>query len=184
MSVLSNFEGLVDDVFIETGTGAGDTLHNATHYGFNDIYSIEQDELLAREAVVRFLTDERVVIFRGSSPKLLPKVIDPYRATTFWLDAHWAGGGYGETFVEGAECPLMEELKIINSYLWVIPPKILIDDVVMFRNDGGLGLEHDARARFDWSQWPTISEIEDEMSGYDVKVDGLILRCTQTLVDI
>ena len=45
----------------------------------------------------------------------------------FWLDAHWSGG---ETYGINDECPLIEEIKIINNTK--LNHIILIDDARLF----------------------------------------------------
>jgi hypothetical protein len=64
----------------------------------------------------------------------------------FWLDAHWSGG---ETFGEEDECPLLDEIAVIDgdgpSHI------ILIDDARMFLAPPDL--PHEAES------WPTIDEV-------------------------
>jgi hypothetical protein len=64
----------------------------------------------------------------------------------FWLDAHWSGG---ETYGENDECPLLEELAIIN----VSPYEhiILIDDARLFLSP--------PPAPHRIEQWPDITTV-------------------------
>jgi len=147
---------LVSDVFIETGTFRGKTLTNASKQNFNELHSIEIDDFNFKEASRQFKEGDNVHIYHGSSPDILPKIINPKRATTFWLDAHFQGGRQEEQDPSIGQCPLMEELNIIFSYDWKIMPLVLVDDADIFTNR-----KFTPNKGFLPEQWPTIEEIKE-----------------------
>ena len=115
------------NVFIETGTYMGDTLYNMLH-DFNKLYSIELSEKYFSQAVKRF-DDNKVTIIHGDSTIILKTLLNEVNASIFfWLDGHWSGG---DTAKGNVDCPLLEEITIIND---ICKSKciIAIDDVRLF----------------------------------------------------
>jgi hypothetical protein len=105
-------ETLRFEVFVETGTGQGDTVA-AVQPLFSEIHTVEQDESLHAAAARRFVGDAAVHVHRGDSGRVL-RAIAPQlgsRAVLYWLDAH----ATGEAPVDGPECPLVEELAAISA---------------------------------------------------------------------
>ena len=115
------------EVFVETGTGHGDTVA-AVRPLFSEIHTIEQDESLHAAATRRFLGDAAVHVHLGDSGLVLPRIVPHLesRAVLYWLDAH----ATGEAPVDGPECPLVEELKAISRL--GERSVILIDDARLF----------------------------------------------------
>src|SRR5262249_34974387 len=116
------------EVFIETGTNKGDSLAAAVAAGYPACLSVEFVEGLHLFASERFPGQPRVRLFHGSSPDTLPKMIDPTRTTTFWLDAHYSGSDRSWQDPRYGECPLLEELKVIMAAPWQSWPILCIDD--------------------------------------------------------
>lgn len=102
------------DTFIETGTLAGDTVHNMVQH-FNKIYSIELSEIYYSHAKQRFSGLKNVEIYLGDSAALLPMVIrDVDSPAIFFLDGHWSGFN---TAKGPKDCPLLDELySIVNNF--------------------------------------------------------------------
>jgi hypothetical protein len=120
-------EKLRFDVFVETGTGQGDTVA-AVRPLFPEIHTIEQDESLHAAAARRFLDDPAVRVHLGDSGAVLSRIV-PYlesRAVFYWLDAH----ATGEAPVDGPECPLVEELAAISRLSE--RSVVMIDDARLF----------------------------------------------------
>lgn len=120
-------ETLRFDVFVETGTGKGDTVA-AVRPLFSEIHTIERDESLHAAATRRFLGDAAVHVHLGDSGLVLPGIV-PFlqsRAVLYWLDAH----ATGEAPVDGPECPLVEELTAISTL--GERSVIVIDDARLF----------------------------------------------------
>jgi glycosyltransferase involved in cell wall biosynthesis len=120
-------ETLRFEVFVETGTGHGDTVA-AVRPLFAEIHTIEQDESLHAAATRRFLGDAAVHVHRGDSGRVLPRIVPHLesRAVLYWLDAH----ATGEAPVDGPECPLVEELTAISRL--GERSVIVIDDARLF----------------------------------------------------
>ena len=172
MTMIERFDGYVRPLFIETGTGFGNTLAYAATV-FEKCISIEQNTKLYLAAEERFRDVPNVHLHNGMSPRILPVVIEPDTPTTFWLDAHYHGNG-NTLAMEGGQCPLLEELRAIMRVNWQTKPIILIDDGFMFddsmphpgftlpfwfSNDSGYDI-------YKRSDWPRIAEIDELLVGY------------------
>jgi glycosyltransferase involved in cell wall biosynthesis len=120
-------ETLRFEVFVETGTGYGDTVA-AVRPLFSEIHTIEQDESLHAAATRRFLGDAAVHVHLGDSGRVLPRIVPHLesRAVLYWLDAH----ATGEAPVDGPECPLVAELAAISTL--GERSVIVIDDARLF----------------------------------------------------
>ncbi len=167
---------LVRDVFIETGTFRGDTLMSAVAAGFRQLYSMECCERLYRAACRRFANCPHVRLHLGSSPDILPKIMDPALATTFWLDARYQGYDRDEFDLAVGECPLLLELAAIRAVPWKTPPVIVIDDAAIFRH----GFDHlgELGMRFDPCQWPSIEQVRQALpAGYEKKKGSGLFTC-------
>lgn len=126
-------------VAVETGTfHASGTL--ALHGIVPRVLSIEVSERLHRRAVKRYGDRAGLTFVLGSSPDVLPALIDPLDGPVlFWLDAHGgmlAGGRHADELHDppGAEgqCPLIAELEAIRQFPWADRSCILIDDARAF----------------------------------------------------
>jgi hypothetical protein len=146
---------IVRPIFIETGTYEGETLDSERRAGFGELHSIEVHEPHYWAAQRRFAGIPHVQLHLGSSPLVLPLIIDPALATTFWLDAHFQCVSACEQDPRFGECPLLAELDVIRSFRWRISPLILIDDAYMF--------DHRIHSGFDRRQWPTTTEISKHL---------------------
>jgi hypothetical protein len=110
-------------------------------YRFDQVYSIEISQELARRAQLRFAQDPHVHIIENDSAfalrDLVPTLGEP---ALFWLDGHYSGGNTGKGI---KETPIMEELEtILSSPLHHV---ILVDDARCF------GKEKD---------YPSLAELE------------------------
>ncbi len=168
MSVLTNFADC-HDVYIETGLGHGQSLTQAVQHGFATLHAIEIDEKLIGMAAGTFhpLRMPTVTIHHGSSPDVLPILIDPARQTFFWLDAHFSAGLYTSDSARDraqldprfGECPLLAELAVIWAVDWHVPPVVFIDDAVCFVAETYEG-HHAAYTR---AAYPTRDEIQQTL---------------------
>lgn len=83
------FGKYLNDYFVETGTYGGDGILKALNAGFKNIRSIEYDNNLFNGARRRFIKNQNIKIWNGSSEILLWDMIkDINTPITFWLDAH------------------------------------------------------------------------------------------------
>ena len=122
------------NLFIETGTYKGRMVYAVMPY-VEEIYSIELDEALFREARKRFAGYPNIHILQGQSGQVLPDVLSGIdEPCLLWLDAHWSGG---TTAKSELETPIMQELACILSNKRAENDIILIDDASLFtgKND-------------------------------------------------
>lgn len=113
--------------FVETGTFHGDTSSWASQY-FKSVDTIEFSEILYSQTKGSFENINNINFIFGDSRIELKKIVS--KATEpilFWLDAHWCSG---DSYGKNDQCPLLEELKIINSSSF--NHFILIDDARLF----------------------------------------------------
>ena len=131
-------------IFLETGTLVGETTLNVQPY-FEQVYSIELSE-----GYYNYFNDvkiqnnyDNIFNYFGDSSVVIPKIIESLEKkdkVIFWLDGHWSSG---DTAKGEKDCPLIEELKIIDKHF--TNTMIIIDDYRMF---GTKGLE----------DWTTITD--------------------------
>ena len=161
------------DVFIETGTFEGESLATAANH-FAVCHSIEVSQVLADAVRERFKDRPHVHVHQGSSPMILPLIIDPRRATVFWLDAHYQGLGRDQMDAAAGECPLLAELDVILAAGWEVRPVILIDDAHCFGCPGNRPPD----PKLDLKTWPTYAQIAARLAGWALAVrdDVIVAR--------
>lgn len=166
-------KSLVGDVFVETGTYKGETARLAAVSGFKAVQTIEVAVEWHHYSSDRLGGWPGVELFCGSSPVILPVILDHKRPTTFWLDAHYQGNDRRcEMDPAYGECPLLAELAVIRKVPWRYRPVILIDDAYLFDPERKMP---DTLAEGDW---PTKTQIRDALPpGYDVHVHEERLYC-------
>lgn len=113
--------------FVETGTFKGETSLWASRY-FEKVDTIEFSEEIHCQTKKKFETVENINFILGDSRQVLKTIVNKAsEPILFWLDAHWCSG---DSYGNEDQCPLLEELKIINSS--PIDHFILIDDARLF----------------------------------------------------
>lgn len=113
--------------FVETGTFHGDTSSWASQY-FKSVDTIEFSEILYSKTKANFENINNINFIFGDSRIELKKIVSKEtEPILFWLDAHWCSG---DSYGKNDQCPLLEELKIINSSSF--NHFILIDDARLF----------------------------------------------------
>lgn len=117
------------DLFIETGSYVGETIGNIKSE-FNKLISIEITEKYSDYCRKKFIDDSNVEIVKGDSLIKLPKIIEKYQTKRiiFYLDGHYSAGDTGKNHLD---CPLIEELKIVNEK-YSNQVLIIIDDADLF----------------------------------------------------
>lgn len=149
-------------VFFETGTYLGNTVFGIKN-AFDEVYSAELSEELAKLARQRFARDEHVHIISGDSSAALRVFLSGLeQPAVFWLDAHYSAG---VTAMGALQTPVKDELAAILAH----PVKrhhVLIDDVKDFN-----GL----------NDYPTVDEIlsmvkELGAGDYQAWVEGSVFR--------
>lgn len=121
------------DIFIETGTYLGQTVDRLEN-NFDEVYSIELDKKLFKNAKKLFSDNKRINILQGDSAVVINKIVKKVKSPTlFWLDAHYSGG---ITAKGKKNTPVLKELTVIAKNM----PKgsvVLIDDAREFTGNSG-----------------------------------------------
>lgn len=109
--------------FVETGTYKGNTAYWASRI-FDHVITIEASESLYKEVTEKYHHVKNIEFIYGDSREKLRGVIAKLDGPSiFWLDGHWSGNA---TYGVSNQCPLIEEIEIINSSEY--EHFILIDD--------------------------------------------------------
>lgn len=152
--------------FIETGTYYGDTAYWASQV-FEQVSTIEYSEEIYKQVTKKYSDIKNINFLYGDTRDKLKDIV--CRLNTpglFWLDAHWSGG---ETYGKRDECPIIEELRIINCSKH--ENFILIDDARLFTSPPPV--PHSIE------QWPDITEILNTLNldkkRYIVITDDVII---------
>lgn len=149
------------EIFVETGTYLGQTVDYLEKY-FEQIYSVELDRKLYKNAKKLFAGNKRIKILQGDSAIVLGRIIKSIKyPTLFWLDAHYSGG---ITAKGNKNTPVLKELTAITKNM----PKgsvILIDDAREFNGK---------------SDYPKLEVIKNfiakKLPGYKINVEQDIIR--------
>jgi hypothetical protein len=125
--VLALRQQMAAEDFIETGTYRGDTAAWAAEH-FARVATIELSPQHHAVAAERFRPQPQVRVLHGNSASVLRQIIPTLtRPAIFWLDAHWSGL---DTAGREAECPLLDEIALLNSAACV--HAVLVDDARLF----------------------------------------------------
>lgn len=113
--------------FVETGTYEGATAVWASEM-FKNVSTIEMSKHFYEETRKNYRQIENIDFIFGDSRTELKKITDVFEgAAIFWLDAHWSGGA---TYGDNDQCPILEEIAIINGSPF--DNFIFIDDARLF----------------------------------------------------
>ncbi len=144
MLVLKNEYNL--STFVETGTFQGSTSLWASEH-FQKVFTIEFAKHIYESTSSAYSHIKNIEFLWGHTKYQLKSVVPQMKEPAlFWLDAHWMGGG---TAGENDECPLLEELEIINNS--ECEHFILIDDARLFLSP--------PPSPHHIEQWPSLNEI-------------------------
>lgn len=136
--------------FVESGTFKGETASWAADL-FEQVITIELSPEIHRETSGRLASKSNISFRLGHTSTVLASLLPQMREPAiFWLDAHWSGLN---TAGREDECPLLEELALLNA----VPVEhfVLIDDARLFTAPPPS--PHQAAA------WPTIWEIHETL---------------------
>ena len=99
-------------LFVETGTCLGDTVFGMEKY-FKELHTIEIKKELYNKTKSQY-KGNKINFYLGDSSIMLKNVVSKLNENTiFFLDGHWSKGRTGRG---KKDCPLLEELNIINKY--------------------------------------------------------------------
>lgn len=134
--------------FVETGTYLGSTAAWASKI-FQVVATIEFSPELFYKAKEKFAGVQNIKCLFGDSREQLKEIIETLdRPAVFWLDAHWSGG---ITYGDKDQCPLLEELEILNNSDY--NHFIFIDDARLFLSP--------PQPPHQVEYWPSVCEIVD-----------------------
>ena len=114
-------------IFVESGTYLGETIFTMEKY-FDQLYTIEINEKFYNNVKNKY-NGNKINFYLGASEDKLTEICNLLKENTiFFLDGHWSAGdtGKGEK-----DCPLYEELNVINE-LFKHNGIIIVDDVRLF----------------------------------------------------
>lgn len=117
--------------FIETGSYIGETINNMLPY-FENLITVEVSKKYHNIVKNKFKDNQNVKCVYGDSALILENILpEKKELTIFWLDGHYSSGDTGRGI---NDCPLIEELKIIDKHF--TKTIIIIDDYRMFGTKG------------------------------------------------
>ncbi len=137
---------------VETGTYQGYSARVLAEI-FATVHTIELSPELAATARETLRDVENVTVHQGSSTDLLGSIVRSATGPHFyWLDGHWSGG-----LTAGAEneCPVIEEIGIIDGGEYAADSAILVDDARLFLLP--------PPPPHDREQWPPLTELVDAL---------------------
>lgn len=134
------------NTFVETGTYQGWTARWASNH-FSKVITLEAAKPYFVKARQAFENIPNVSCLYGDSRSRMGDIVKTLQdPAIYWLDSHWCGS---ESYGEADQCPLLEEIKILNSS--TVQHLIFIDDARLFTSPPPLPNRID--------QWPTIAEV-------------------------
>lgn len=135
--------------FVETGTFKGETARWAAGR-FREVVTIELSQSLHLEAAASLADLPNVRCLQGDSAECIAEAAPLGGApSVFWLDAHYSFDG---TAGESAECPLLEELAVLEGRNGDV---VAVDDAHMFLMPPPS--PHNA------AHWPDLPEVIDAL---------------------
>lgn len=170
-----NGASLVCPQFIETGFYKGATAVCAHYFGFGRVASAELNGDLYRLGLeLPLVAAGEIRLYHGSSPDVLPTMIDPTLKSLVYLDAHFMGKEHGAADPKYGECPLLEELRVVFEQPWAELPTVVIDDAHMFVRPWS----EDLRVRFTEDQWPSTDRVKALFpGGYRFVSERYVMYC-------
>ncbi len=130
LDTLKKFAG--NKIYIESGTGDGESVEIALLAGFERVITIEAAPRMFKLACKRFAFEEKILCVLGDSGTVLPDLLRSIdEPVTFFLDAHWSVGE--PALPEGvSKCPVLEDLIAIRNHS-IKTHTIMVDDMRYFR---------------------------------------------------
>lgn len=153
--------------FVETGTYQGETAEWAAQ-NFNQVFTIEYSEAVYSQTAAKLNKIQNIELIFGDSRKELQKLVEKLESSSFfWLDAHWSGGA---TYGSDDECPLLNEISIINHSGF--DNFIFIDDARLFTSP--------PQPPHQVEQWPDITSVVNALQAgkhtrYIVIIEDVII---------
>ena len=114
-------------LFIETGTYVGDTIFSMEPH-FRNLFTIELSEKYYNSTRSKYKGNKISFIHGDSSTKLIDVFSSVSEPSIIFLDGHWSSG---DTAKGTKDCPLIEEISVINTHC-KSKAIIIIDDRRLF----------------------------------------------------
>ena len=152
--------------FVETGTFLGDTAYWASK-NFQYVFTVEFSDTIYQQAIQKYGSVGNITFLYGHTREKLKEIVSRIETpAVFWLDAHWSGD---QTYGELDECPVLDEIDIINQFR---------NDSFIFIDDARLFLSSPPQPhRAD--QWPDITAVLSALnageSRYIVVIEDVII---------
>jgi hypothetical protein len=129
------------DIFVETGTGMGESLRHALKFDYKKLYTIEIIESLWNQCKANF-NDDRCEFINANSKDGLRQILSktPKNETIlFWLDAHFPGADfnladYSSVTDKDLRIPLESELRLIKELRDTTNDSFIIDDLRIYED--------------------------------------------------
>jgi hypothetical protein len=139
---------------VETGTYLGDSAIGLRSL-VGEVWSVELLEEIYAQAVTNVGARRGITLLQGYSPDVLSDIAERVTGPSlFWLDGHGGTSGVPDVASKFKQCPVMEELAAIATFLSAGDACILIDDARAFF---GPMLQHNPE------EWPTFLEVSDTL---------------------
>lgn len=139
---------------VETGTYLGGSALMLAEV-VQHVWSCELKPEILDQARDRTAHKSNISLYEGYSPEVLPKMLkDVPGPALYWLDGHGGTFGADDTPAHIRECPVLEELAVIEQHPHAAASVILIDDARAFF---GPMLQHRPE------EWPTFVQVADAL---------------------
>lgn len=123
--------------FVESGTNNGLTIFSMEQF-FQTLYTIEIDKALYDSTKAKY-HGNKITFLLGDSTKVLPTILPKIGDAIFFLDGHWSSCNTGRG---DKDCPLLEEMALINS-MFAGNSIVIIDDCRLFGKGPASGHNED-----------------------------------------
>ncbi|MGZ6792773.1 MAG: hypothetical protein ACXVFV_07450, partial [Mycobacteriales bacterium] len=117
---------------VETGTYLGASALQLSEV-VDEVWSVELRADILEQARERTAHRPNVHLFHGYSPEVLPAMLGQVPGPAlYWLDGHGGTFGANDTPAHVRECPVLEELAVIDRHPHAAASVVLIDDARAF----------------------------------------------------
>jgi hypothetical protein len=159
---------------VETGTYLGDSARQLDDL-VDEVWTVELVPAILAQAAERLADRPTVHLVEGYSPEVLPGILAQVPGPAlYWLDGHGGTFGANDTPPHIRECPVLEEIALIETHPHAAGSVILIDDARAFF---GPMLQHRPE------DWPTFVEVATALGPdrYVTVLDDVVIAVPATL---
>ncbi len=159
---------------VETGTYLGDSARVLDDL-VDEVWTVELVPAILAQAAARLADRPSVHLVEGYSPEVLPGILEQVPGPAlYWLDGHGGTFGANDTPAHIRECPVLEEIALIETHPHAAGSVILIDDARAFF---GPMLQHRPE------DWPTFVEVATALGAhrYVTVLDDVVIAVPRAL---